>query len=50
MEQGLFLQRLSDCLEESKNKMNFHYLLDPQFFLIIIFGFMGEKLLKRTPG
>ena len=23
MEQGLFLQRLSDCLEESKNKIEF---------------------------
>ena len=23
MEQGLFLQRLSDCLEESKNKVEF---------------------------
>ena len=50
MEQGLFLQKLSDALEESKNKVVFHYLLDPQSFLIIIFGYMEEKHLMSILG
>ena len=49
MEQGLFLQRLSDCLEESKNKIEFPLPVDQQYFLIIIFGFMVASLLKKTP-
>ena len=48
MEQGLFLQKLSDALEESKNKVNFSLASRAQlFFQIIIFGYMEENLLKR---
>ena len=49
MEQGLFLQKLSDCLEESKNKIEFPLPGDQQYFLIIIFGYMEGNLLKKTP-
>ena len=37
-EQGLFLQKLSDALEESKNKIVFQ-----TFFQTIIFGYMVLK-------
>ena len=48
MEQGLFLQKLSDCLEESKNKVIFPLSVGSTIFLIIIFGYMAEKPLKST--
>ena len=48
MEQGLFLQRLSDCLEESKKKYNSHFLLDQQYFLIITSGYLAENHLRKV--
>jgi len=46
MQQGLFLQKLSDCLEESKSKVVFPLSVDQLFFPIIIFGSMAEKPLR----
>ena len=49
MEQGLFLQRLSDCLEESKNKIEFPLPVGSTIFSNNYFGFMDGNLLKKTP-
>ena len=50
MDQGLFLQKLSDALEESKNKITFPLPVGSTIFLTIIFGFTEEKHLKNIPG
>ena len=50
MKQGLFLQKLSDALEQSKNKISFPLPVGSTIFQIIIFGFMEEKLLKSILG
>ena len=47
MEQGNFLQRLSDALEESKNKVITRLPVGCSILQIIIFGFMEEDLLKK---
>ena len=48
MAQGNFLQKLSDALEESENKITTPLcLLDLQCLPIIIFGYMAENLLKK---
>ena len=50
MEQGLYLQKLSDALEESKNKISFPLPVGSTIFLIIIFGYTEEKHLKNILG
>ena len=50
MQQGLFLQKLSDALEESKNKIVFPLPVGSTIFQIIISGSMGEKLSKSILG
>ena len=48
MQQGLFLQKLSDALEESKNKIIFPLPVGSTIFSNSIFGCMVEKLLKHS--
>ena len=47
MEQGLFLQKLSDALEESKNKLVFPLPPVHQFFQTIISWLHGRKAFKK---
>ena len=49
MEQGLFLQRLSDCLEESKNKIELPLPVGSTIFSNNYFWLHGRKPLKKTP-
>ena len=52
MQQGLFLQKLSDALEESKKKQNYFSFTCRfnNFFQTTIFGCMVEKLLRSILG
>ncbi|GIT35913.1 MAG: hypothetical protein Ct9H300mP5_3820 [Candidatus Pelagibacterales bacterium] len=47
MEQGLFLQKLSDALEESENKIIFPFSVGSTILLIITFGYMEENLSRK---
>ena len=48
MEQGLFLQRLSDCLEESKNKVEFPLPVGSTIFSNNYFWLHGRKPFKEN--
>tara|TARA_B100000963_G_scaffold316535_1_gene296408 strand:- start:88 stop:984 length:897 start_codon:yes stop_codon:yes gene_type:complete len=48
MEQGLFLQRLSDCLEESKNKIEFPLPVGSTIFSNNYFWLHGRKPFKEN--
>ena len=48
MEQGLFLQRLSDCLEESKNKIEFPLPVGSTIFSNNYFWLHGRKAFKEN--
>ena len=48
MEQGLFLQRLSDCLEESKNKIEFPLPVGSTIFSNNYFWLHGRKSFKEN--
>ena len=48
MEQGLFLQRLSDCLEESKNKVEFPLPVGSTVFSNNYFWLHGRKPFKEN--
>ena len=48
MEQGLFLQRLSDCLEESKNKVEFPLPVGSTIFSNNYFWLHGRKSFKEN--
>ena len=50
MEQGLFLQRLSDCLEESKKKIQIPLPVGSTIFSNNYFGFTDGNLLKKIPN
>jgi glutarate dioxygenase len=48
MEQGLFLQKLSDCLEESKNKIQFPLPVGSTIFSNNYFWLHGRKAFKEN--
>tara|TARA_Y100000996_G_C22516109_1_gene640447 strand:+ start:460 stop:1356 length:897 start_codon:yes stop_codon:yes gene_type:complete len=48
MEQGLYLQRLSDCLEESKNKIEFPLPVGSTIFSNNYFWLHGRKAFKEN--
>ena len=48
MEQGLFLQKLSDCLEESKNKIQFPLPVGATIFSNNYFWLHGRKAFKEN--
>ena len=48
MEQGLFLQKLSDCLEESKNKIEFPLPVGSTIFSNNYFWLHGRKPFKEN--
>jgi CsiD. len=48
MDQGLFLQRLSDCLEESKNKIEFPLPVGSTIFSNNYFWLHGRKPFKEN--
>ena len=48
MEQGVFLQRLSDCLEESKNKIEFPLPVGSTIFSNNYFWLHGRKPFKEN--
>ena len=48
MQQGLFLQRLSDCLEESKNKIEFPLPVGSTIFSNNYFWLHGRKPFKEN--
>ncbi|MBD1149831.1 carbon starvation induced protein CsiD [Pelagibacterales bacterium SAG-MED29] len=48
MEQGLFLQRLSDCLEESKNKIEFPLPVGSTILSNNYFWLHGRKIFKEN--
>ena len=50
MEQGLFLQRLSDALEESKNKVSFPLPVGSTIFSNNYFWLHGRKAFKEHSG
>ena len=50
MQQGLFLQKLSDALEESKNKIVFPLPVGSTIFSNNYFWLHGEKLSKSILG
>jgi protein CsiD len=50
MEQGLFLQRLSDCLEESKNKIIFPLSVGSTILSNNYFWLHGRKAFKENTG
>ena len=48
MEQGLFLQKLSDCLEESRNKIEFPLPVGSTIFSNNYFWLHGRKPFKEN--
>ena len=50
MEQGLYLQKLSDCLEESKNKVVFPLTVSSTIFSNNYFWLHGRKAFKEHTG
>ena len=50
MKQGLFLQKLSDCLEESKNKVIFPLSVGSTILSNNYFWLHGRKAFKENAG
>jgi protein CsiD len=50
MKQGLFLQKLSDCLEESKNKVEFPLSVGSTIISNNYFWLHGRKAFKEHTG